>query len=219
MGKELELLKPLLFDCQEKKTEHSSFYVGTIGVHNVVLMQCGIGKVNAAVGTLTLINQYHPDLVINSGVAGGANEDVDTMDVIVGERVAYHDVWCGPESPWGAVQGLPLYYEGDQELLRLLPADNRVKPGLICSGDRFIDSLEEVNSIRARFPEVLAVDMESGSISQVCHLRGVRFLSFRVISDSPCSHSDNSAQYENFWEAAPRRTFDLLKQLLIKLPK
>ncbi len=217
MGKELELLRPMLKESIEKEVDGQMFHCGTVGSHEVVVMRCGIGKVNAAIGTVTLINNFVPDAVINSGVAGGADASINVMDVVAGERVAYHDVWCGPECPLGRVQGLPLYYEGSGLLLDAIPADEGVKRGLICSGDRFIDKKSEVEAIKGNFPDALAVDMESGAIAQVCCVRGVPFLSIRVISDSPGASHDNTKQYNDFWEDAPCQTFAVLRSLLERL--
>lgn len=215
MRKELELLLPLLENKAETVVDGFAFYEGGIGNHRVVAMQCGIGKVNAAMGALTLINQYHPDRVINTGVAGGADRSVNVMDIVVGTQTAYHDVWCGPEAEWGRVQGLPLYFDAAPDLVTLLPTRVDIKQGLICSGDQFIDSMESVSAIKAKFPAALAVDMESTAIAHVCHMRQVGFLSMRVISDSPGASHDNTAQYNDFWQDAPEHTFLVLREMLL----
>lgn len=217
MKKELALLTPLLDNHELKTIDGQTFSLGMMGKHDVVAMQCGIGKVNAAIGALTLINHFQPELIINTGVAGGANANVNVMDLVVGVQVTYHDVWCGPESTWGAVQGLPLYYEGDQRLIKMLPQRPDIKQGLIASGDQFIDRIEKINEIQSKFPQVLAVDMESGAIAQTCELRHTPFLSMRVISDSPGASHNNTQQYNNFWEEAPEHTFALLHQLITSL--
>jgi len=217
MAKELELLLPLLQDSEESRMGGFVFYRGNMGKHDVMVMQCGIGKVNAAMGALTLINAFLPDYIINSGVAGGADKLVSVMDVVAGERVAYHDVWCGPESELGRVQGLPLYFEGAKRLLDLLPDRDDIHKGLICSGDQFIDTIESVNNIKGNFPDALAVDMESGAIAQVCHLNHVPFLAMRVISDSPGASHDNTQEYLDFWTTAPQETFMLLKDIMDRL--
>ena len=217
MDKELALLLPQLEERTQQTVNGTVFHLGRMGDNHVVAMQCGIGKVNAAVGALTLINHFAPELVINTGVAGGASQQVHVMDLVVGARVAYHDVWCGPESIYGAVNGLPLYYEAPQRVLDMIPSRSDIHVGLICSGDQFIDTIEAVERIQAHFPDALAVDMESGAIAQVCHLRGVPFLSMRVISDSPGASSDNTAQYNDFWQEAPAHTFALLSDILAKL--
>jgi len=217
MAKELELLLPLLQDSEESRMGGFVFYRGNMGKHDVMVMQCGIGKVNAAMGALTLVNAFLPDYIINSGVAGGADKSVSVMDVVAGERVAYHDVWCGPESELGRVQGLPLYFEGAKRLLDLLPDRDDIHKGLICSGDQFIDTIESVNNIKGSFPDALAVDMESGAIAQVCHLNKVPFLALRVISDSPGASHDNTQEYLDFWTTAPQETFMLLKDIMDRL--
>ncbi len=193
------------------------FHRGKVGRHDVIAMQCGIGKVNAAIGTLTLVNSFLPDFVINSGVAGGADSNVNVMDVVAGARVAYHDVWCGPESELGQVQGLPLYFKGAQRLLDLVPDREGIHKGLICSGDQFIDTIDAVKRIKGNFPDVMAVDMESGAIAQVCHLNKVPFLALRVISDSPGASHDNTRQYLDFWTDAPQETFNLVKDIITRL--
>ena len=217
MHKELELLLPLLQNSEESRMGGCEFHRGKVGRHDVIAMQCGIGKVNAAIGTLTLVNSFLPDFVINSGVAGGADKSISVMDVVAGARVAYHDVWCGPESELGQVQGLPLYFEGAQRLLDLVPNREGIHKGLICSGDQFIDTLDAVSRIKGNFPEALAVDMESGAIAQVCHLNKVPFLALRVISDSPGASHDNTRQYLDFWNDAPQETFNLVKDIITGL--
>jgi len=217
MHKELELLLPLLQNSEESRMGGCEFHRGKVGRHDVIAMQCGIGKVNAAIGTLTLVNSFLPDFVINSGVAGGADQSISVMDVVAGARVAYHDVWCGPESELGQVQGLPLYFEGAKRLLDLVPNREGIHKGLICSGDQFIDTLDAVSRIKGNFPEALAVDMESGAIAQVCHLNKVPFLALRVISDSPGASHDNTRQYLDFWTDAPQETFNLVKDIITRL--
>lgn len=215
MGKEMRLLKELIQNPATVSINDTEFYTGTIGRHEVVAMQCGIGKVNAAIGTLTMIDSFHPSLVINTGVAGGAGNGAGIMDVVVADGVAYHDVWCGPDTVWGQAARCPHIFQC------ALPADfvaslDNVKSGLIASGDIFVSKKEEVDHILSIYPQAMAVDMESAAIAQVCHLKNVPFVCVRVISDTPGS-GDNIEQYCNFWEDAPARTFGVLSQLLQRL--
>ena len=92
MGKELKLLLPLIDNHSTITINDIVFHTGKIHNHEVTAMQCGIGKVNAAIGTLTMIENFHPDLIINTGVAGGAGGGAGILDVVIGERMAYHDV-------------------------------------------------------------------------------------------------------------------------------
>jgi adenosylhomocysteine nucleosidase len=88
--------------------------------------------------------------------------------------------------------------------------------GLICSGDKFISTAEEVDEIKHHFQDALAVDMESATIAQVCTLRNVPFNILRVISDTPGAE-ENISQYENFWTDAPKEAFMNLRQILERL--
>lgn len=216
MSKELRLILPLLDNPVEETRGATTFHRGTIGGHTVIVMECGIGKVNAAMGATLMADHYSPDLVINTGVAAGAGPEVAVMDTVIATSLAHHDFWCIGEE-WGRVPGSP----------RMLPAVTfeevlegpSVKRGLIVSGELFISKREEVDLIRSRFPGVLAVDMESAAIAQVCERLSIPYFCMRVISDSPwCSH-DNSRQYADFWEDAPRHSFSLVRKLLESLPE
>ena len=215
MGKELRLLLPLLGAPRSEERGGFTFHIGTVGPHEVIAMQCGIGKVNAALGTLTLIREYGPALVINTGVAGGTGGGARIMDVVVGERVAYHDVWCGPGTEWGEAAGCPRFFHSWAPAVELdiFDGDPAIHRGLIASGDIFVSRPEEVAGFRELYPDVMAVDMESAAIAQTCHLNGVPFVVMRVISDTP-GGTDNISQYENFWEQAPEHTFHLLRRML-----
>ena len=218
MEKELRLLLHLFEDHSKTIVNKITFHTGSIGSREVVATQCGIGKVNAALSTRTLIETFSPALIINTGVAGGAGNAAGVLDVVVGDRVAYHDVWCGPDTEWGQAAGCPLFFEAP-EFLTSLPAlnnDPHVRHGLICSGDIFVSTPEVLDSIRSHFPDVMAVDMESAAVAHTCYLSKVPFISIRIISDTPGA-DDNISQYENFWNDAPKRTFKILENLLAQV--
>ena len=215
MEKELKLLLPLLSERTETTYRGETFYTGRVNGHEIAVMQCGIGKVNAGVGTFMLIDGFNPELIINTGVAGGADPSIHVMDAVVATRVAYHDVYCGPEIESGAVQGLVKYFPTvTEDFAKSLEGMEHVHFGLICSGDQFIDTIEAVQKIKSDYADALAVDMESAAIAQVCYKQHVPFVSLRVISDSPGASSYDQAQYYDFWEDAPRFTFSIVKQLL-----
>ena len=214
MSKELNLLLPLLNEPSQKNIDGFKFHIGSIGDKTIVAMQCGIGKVNAAIGTITMIKNFEVDLIINSGVAGGADSSVNVMDIVIGEKVAYHDVYCGPESTIGAVQGLPLYYVPGKNITESIAPQPHIHFGLICSGDQFIDTAEQLTKLKAAFPQAKAVDMESAAIAQTCYLYNTDFISIRVISDSPGAGHDNAQQYSDFWAEAPEHTFAVVNKLI-----
>lgn len=215
MEAELGMLLREMEPFEQTELNGRKYYHGRIGNRDITATQCGIGKVNAAVGALTLIEAYAPDAVINTGIAGGTGSSAGVLDVVAGSEVGYHDVWCGPGNAPGQVQGLPETFAGATGLFAIdeLEKQGRLKRGLIASGDRFISTSEELAAVLATRPEAIAVDMESGAIAQVCHLKNVPFLAIRVVSDTPGveNHLD---QYCNFWQTAPERTFIVLKELL-----
>lgn len=214
MSKELALLLPLIDSPSTITANGMTFHKGNIGNHEIIATECGIGKVNAAIGALTMIECFHPDMVINTGVAGGTGAGASILDVVVADSVAYHDVWCGPGTVPGQAASCPAKFECPLPASLFEGMD--VKRGLVASGDIFVSKHEEVDKILSVWPEAMAVDMESAAIAQVCYLKSVPFVCIRVISDTPGS-ADNISQYENFWSDAPAHTFATLNALLHKL--
>lgn len=218
MSAEFRLVEALLTEKKEQLIHGFRFLQGKAGDATVVLMQAGIGKVCAAVGTVEMLNHFAPDCIINTGVAGGIDKRLRVMDIVVGKEVAYHDVWCGEGNEVGQVQGLPARFQGSPALYEkaiAVNSDVALWGGLICSGEQFIIDRKALEEIKNKFPDGLAVDMESGAIAQVCHLYGVPFLSCRIISDTPGQVENHALQYRDFWSAAPEKSFEVLKQLIM----
>ena len=200
MDKELQQLRPLF---PEDK---------------VILQKSGIGKVNAAIQTVEMIRQYKPDVIISSGCAGGNGDDIYVQDVVVSTELAYHDVYCGTaigHSVYGQVQGLPARFEADPYLLEKA-RQTGAKPGLIVTGDWFVDSKEKMREIIGHFPEAKAVDMESAAIAQTCYINKVPFISVRVISDIPLRDTDAS-MYHDFWNTIAQNSFQVTKTFIESL--
>lgn len=101
MDKEINLLINLLKHPEEVFIEQSKLYKGEVGINEVYIAKCGIGKVNSAINAYRLILKIRPDLLINSGVAGGAGIPIGSL--LVADRIAYHDVWCGPGTDYGHI--------------------------------------------------------------------------------------------------------------------
>lgn len=219
MSVEFRLVEALLEEKKEQTFGGLRFVEGTVQGRKVVLMQAGIGKVCAAVGTVEMIHRYAPECILNTGVAGGIDARLRVMDIVVGKEVVYHDVWCGEGNEVGQVQGMPARYPADPKLYDAALAassDVALCGGVICSGDQFITNREALDGIKKNFPDGLAVDMESGAIAQVCHIYGVPFLSCRIISDTPGQVENHALQYQDFWTAAPGKSFEVLKQILMR---
>ena len=186
---------------------------------NIIIQKSGIGKVNAAIQTVEMIKQYKPDVIISSGCAGGNGDDINVQDVVVSSQLTYHDVYCGTaidnSTQYGQVQGLPVRYEADPILLEKA-LKTGAKPGLIVTGDWFVDSKEKMREIVGHFPESNSVYMESAAIAQACYIYSVPFISFRVISDIPLRDTDAS-MYHDFWNTIAENSFLVTKTFIESL--
>ena len=196
---------------------------GRLGNNDIVLWQCGIGKVNAAVGTMRLVQEHHPDAILSTGLAGGIDSLTQVMDVLAATQCVYHDVDCGSGLGCvrGQVQGLPERFDADPQFLdhamataKLLTDNARLLTGLICTGDQFITDRERQNEIKRNFPDGLACDMESAAIAQTCYLLKVPFLSLRVISDTPGRTDNHQQQWEDFLASMCDHSFHFVKKYL-----
>ena len=219
MDKELQQLLQLMDKPLECLQKGQSFWIGQIGDSALILTKSGIGKVNAAYGVINLIDNFRPDVVISTGCAGGASTDLEIRDVVVSTQICYHDAWCGQPNEKGQIQGLPSKYDADEKLVETaknLKGNTRIVPGLIVSGDWFVDSVEKMKSIIADFPDAMAVDMESAALAQICHLYQMPFLSFRVISDIPLK-PNNEIDYNNFWNEVADESFNVTKELILSI--
>ena len=220
MDKEFRRISELLDGLKVEIDGGRKFVTGRLGDNELVLHQCGIGKVNAAIGASEMIRRYNPDLMISTGCAGGGRTDMEVMDIVASTELAYHDVYCGEamgKTVYGQVQGMPARYTSPSELVEKAKAVSpRVHAGLIVTGDWFVDSKEKMREIVGHFPEAAAVDMESAAIAQTCHIYGIPFISFRVISDIPLNDT-NAAMYHDFWNTIADNSFETTREFLLRI--
>ena len=220
MDKEFRRISELLDGLDVELDGGRKFVTGTLGENELVLHQCGIGKVNSAIGASEMIRRYNPDLLVSTGCAGGGRTDMEVMDIVASTELAYHDVYCGEamgKTVYGQVQGMPARYSSPSDLVeKAKSVSPRVHAGLIVTGDWFVDSKEKMREIVSHFPEAAAVDMESAAIAQTCHIYGIPFISFRVISDIPLKDT-NAAMYHDFWNTVADHSFETTKEFLLKL--
>ena len=221
MDKEFTQLKAILSQTAKEHFDHKDFVTGRLGDKEIILQQCGIGKVNAAGGTVEMIHQYHPDLIVSSGCAGGADTTLEVTDVVVASACTYHDAYCGDEVAFGQIIGMPAYFTAPAELVEKALSLNdlpdcrelHIRSGLTVSGEWFVNSREKMQQILNRFPDATAVDMESCAIAQVCHIYRTPFVSFRIISDIPLKDS-KASQYFDFWERVANGSFEVTKHFI-----
>lgn len=219
MDKEFIQLRTLLDDSRTERHNDKDYVLGNIETKEIIMQQCGIGKVNSAIGAVEMIDHYHPDVVISTGVAGGADASLNITEVVVSTECTYHDVYCGNECEYGQLLGTPARFKINKELIAKalsVTCGTPIHAGLIVSGDWFVDTREKMQSILDHFPEAKAVDMESCSIAHTCYLRHTPFISFRIISDVPLS-DHKASQYFDFWNRMAEGSFNVTKSFLEKL--
>ena len=203
--------------AMEKEMEQlQSFFKSS----DIDIRQSGIGKVNAALTCAEMIREIHPDIIISTGCAGGNGEGIHVGDVVVSTETAYHDVYCGEavgDTVYGQIQGLPARFSTPSSLVETAKSlDAPIHPGLIVTGDWFVDSKEKMREILSHFPEAKAVEMESAAIAHTCYKYEVPFVSFRVISDMPLN-DEHASQYHDFWKNVSQKSFAITKTYVQKL--
>lgn len=220
MKPELDELVSRLRNRDTVKRAGFDFHTGVLAGHDVILLLSGVGKVNAAVGTALVIEDYAPDVIINTGVAGGFDPAMNPGDIVLSTEVRHHDVDARPfgyES--GQVPGMPAVYHADPQLMeKALSVAGKaegvtVKSGLVVSGDIFIHEPEEARDILRRFPSALAGEMEAAAVAQVCHLFSKPFIITRSISDVIGS-GGNHMEYEEFLPLAAARSVEFVIGML-----
>ena len=200
MAQEVEILSQLMTDKVETKIASAVILEGKINGKEVALLQSGIGKVAAAIGTTALLQLSRPDVVLNTGSAGGIAKGLKVGDIVISDETLYHDV---DVTAFGYKKGQlpanPAVFLSDKNLaglaeeIALLQGQN-VKRGLICSGDSFINSEDKINQIKADFPHVTAVEMEASALYMLTAKYGVKGLCLLTISDHIIKGEMNSSE-------------------------
>lgn len=214
MEEELRTLVENL-DQASKITRHGYvFHTGSIGRHEVVLVQSGIGKVMSAMAVTLLVEVFSVDGIINTGSAGAVNHELKIGDVVVADRLAYHDVDVTAFGyAFGQMAQQPLYFESSKYFVsELKKAIENPVVGLITSSDSFISSDSRIAEIKKHFPDVLAVEMEGASIAQAATALKKPFVIIRAMSDT-ASH-DANVKFDEFIIEAGRKSAQTLMNFL-----
>lgn len=214
-----ELKKEMALSAVVKKAR-MDFFEGTLNGVSVVIVRCGIGKVNAALCLQILADEFKISHVINTGVAGSLNARLDIGDILVSKDAIHHDMdatvfgYQAGEVPQMGLQA----FEADAALTALaLEACRKVNPdihvmsGRVVSGDQFISSREVKNRLISQF-QGDCVEMEGAAIAHGAYLNSIPFVIIRAISDK----ADDSAEmdYPTFEAAAARHSAALVKEMI-----
>lgn len=223
MEEEISRLKEKMEEVKITTRASMDFYEGMLAGKRAVVVRSGIGKVNAAVCTQILTDVYGVEAVINTGIAGGLNKDINIGDIVVSTDVLHHDMDAqGFGYPKGQIPQMEEFsFPADEELRKLavkvcgeVNPEIQVFEGRIVSGDQFISDKEVKDAIITEFGG-FAVEMEGAAIGQAAYLNQVPFLVIRAISDK----ADGSAQmdYQTFEAAAVSHSVNLTLRMVGEL--
>ena len=224
MEEEVELLRQSLADPSTEMIANCEFTTGTCEGQEIVLLKSGIGKVNAAMSTALLLNNYQPDIVINTGSAGGFDESLEVGSVVISDEVRHHDADAtafGYEM--GQIPQMPAAFLANPELIELAQAaaeelsEQPAAVGLVATGDSFMSDAGRVEAVRKFFPEMKAAEMEAAAVAQVCYQFDVPFVVIRALSD--IAGKESHISFDEFLRTAAKNSTAIVLRVIRELTK
>ena len=219
MDEEVNTLKDSLKDVKTNKIAGMEFYEGKLGDADVVIVKCGMGKVNAGMCANTLINDYGCVGIINTGVAGSLDEKLNVGDIVVSTDAVQHDFnveaigFAKGEIPYTGLYAFP----ADESVRKLaVEAAKKTVPnvsvyeGRVCSGDQFISTNEQKEKIKTDFGG-MCCEMEGAAIAQACYLNNTPYVVIRAISDK--SDSSQAVEFETFKKEAAQNCIKIIRYM------
>ncbi|MCG7345063.1 5'-methylthioadenosine/S-adenosylhomocysteine nucleosidase [Sporosarcina sp. ACRSL] len=221
MEQEVEILRSKIEEPVVETIAGCEFIEGKIGQHHIVLVKSGIGKVNASIATTLLIQQFAPDVVFNTGSAGGFKDSLEVGTVVISDEVRHHDFDAtafGYEI--GQVPGMPPSFPADEKLIQIAKeaveevGEHAHAVGLIASGDVFMSDAERVEIVKAQFPTMIAAEMEAAAVAQVCHQFETPFVVIRALSD--IAGKESSVSFDEFLPLAAKHSSEIVMHAISK---
>ena len=215
MDVEINSLVNRLENKYEKQILAYTFYSGILNNKEVVILKCGIGKVSSAIGCALMIENYNPELIINTGIAGGLN-GLKQYDIVLAKELSYSDVDATNFGyKLGQVPQMPEVYLTDSNYYNKIETffkNNNIsyKVGNVLSADSFIVSESQ---LLAKRNGLVAVEMEGASIAQTCYINNTKFISIRFISDV-VGGSNQAESYQEFESKAAKLSADICYKVL-----
>lgn len=216
MPSELTDIRKMLGEPEIKKISGFDFYINNYKGKRIINVCCGIAKVNAAVCTQVLIDNFGPDAVINAGIAGGMNVKVKVCDIVVSDEVLPHDLDLHFLNDYPPYCGI---FKADEQLVNAA-VETCSRFGINCfrgrivSGEAFISSNEVKSDILSRL-DPYAVDMESAAVGHCCYLNEMPFVSVRCISDN--ADDDGAMSFDEFEKIAAKRVAEIVLEMCSQL--
>ena len=226
MDVEVETLKNSLENLKISKVAEMDFCEGTLLGKDVVVVKCGIGKVNAGRCAQILCDKFDASIIVNTGIGGGIGDGLSVADVVIGNELCQHDF---DVTGFGYAKGYMFIgdkdkatiYECDKTLIDIAKkaaeenmSPDKIKVGRIATGDVFVSSQEKKKEIKENF-DAMVCEMEGGAIAQTASLNKVPFVVVRTISDL----ADGSAaeSYEGFETKAAHLCAEIIKSFVGKI--
>ncbi|MGL4861420.1 MAG: 5'-methylthioadenosine/S-adenosylhomocysteine nucleosidase [Enterobacteriaceae bacterium] len=223
MEQEVTLLREQIEQPQVFQRAGCEIHCGLLHGVEVVLLKCGIGKVAAALGTTLLLERFTPDIIINTGSAGGLASTLQIGDIVVSTEVCYHDcdVTAFGYQP-GQMAGCPATFPANSDLIAMAQqaigeAHLNAVQGLICSGDTFVNGGAAQQRIIETFPQAIAIDMEAAAIGHVCHQFATPFVVTRAISD--LSDQSSHLSFDEFLAIAAKNSSQIVANILQRITR
>lgn len=218
---EADGLIALAENTQTEEIIGMNFTTGTLHGKDIAVVVCGVGKVNAAMCTVVMIEKYHPEIVINSGVAGSLSPLVSIGDIVVGTKAVEHDMnTTALGDKQGEVSfpdGTVMYFECDKNVCNTLfdvcknIPDTRVERGIVASGDMFVSKRRQRLKINDEFG-ALACEMEGAAIGHVCYSLETPYGILRAISDD--LDENEGMDFVKFCELASKKTVTAMSEFV-----
>ncbi len=213
---EVETIKSIMKIEKTKTVSGVEYVKGSLHGKDIVVAVCGIGKVAAAMCAQTMILEYSPDCIINTGVGGSLSNKLSICDIAIAESLVQHDMDTSPlGDPVGLISGINIVnipadktvVEKLSQCVEKLDGIKSVK-GVIASGDQFIADTAKKDFIKENF-DAIVCEMEGASIAQVCYTNGVPFGVVRAVSD--CADGSSHMDYGEFLPVAAANAAKLIE--------
>ena len=220
MNEEMIEIKKIMTSIKQINVYELKFFEGKINDKKVILVEAGIGKVNAARVTQILIDKFEVGSIINIGSAAAANNELGIGDIVIGKTVVQHDFDITAFGhPKGYISNVGIKIESSPELINKMESvvnsinkdESKIKIGTIASGDIFCTDIKMKQKIREKF-KADAIEMEGAAIAQVCKLCNIPFIIIRGISDTP--DGNNNITFEQYLEKASKMCANILQRFL-----
>ena len=223
MNEEVIELKNIMTDIQVEKIGNLEFFKGNLLNKEVILVEGGIGKVNAAICATLMIEHFKVSKVLFTGVAGGTNPDINIGDIVIGVDQIEHDFDSTAFGyALGQIPRMDTYiFEADRELVDLAYSvavekfgRKKVRKGRIVSGDEFVASVEKIKWLRDTF-NADCTEMEGAAVAHVCHVFKMPFLIIRAISDK--ANHDAKVDFPEFVKLAAKNSKTIIEGILERI--